>query len=255
MLNLAHQYLKRVVSDGDNYRDIELGISRAGTLTAAIQAGLTATGLTTYTVSPDSNSGLRITHTGSPSAVVISAANAVAIQNGIVNSAGTAGATGGASTKTGTGVISQGVLGSPAPTVDQLGNRYQVSFSVSGGVTTYSITGADASGAILPTANQPGALPTNVAYTSGQNISFNGIQFDIQGAPANGDTFTVVPSTNVSVFQTVTSLISALNGLDQSLTKVLSVRASVGSRLSQLSALQTSGSALNTVYNQNLSSL
>ncbi|MBI1173840.1 MAG: flagellar hook-associated protein 3 [Sideroxydans sp.] len=249
-----------------------------GTLAAAIQAGLTAAGLTTYTVSPDSGSGLRITHTGSPNAVAISAANAVAIQNGIVNSAGTAGATAGTSTNTGTGVISQGVLGSPAPTVDQLGNRYQVSFSVSGGVTTYSITGADASGAILPTANQPGALPTNVAYTSGQTIGFNGIQFDIQGAPANGDTFTVVPSTNVSVFQTVTSLISALNtpvtsgnaaasaalnqqlntalsGLDQSLTKVLSVRASVGSRLSQLSALQTSGSALNTVYKQNLSSL
>lgn len=187
-------------------------------------------------------------------------------------------ATSATATNTGTGIISQGSLASPAPTALQLGNSYTITFAVAAGVTTYSITGTDSTGAALPTAGQPAALPTNVAYTSGQTILFNGMQFDIQGAPANGDTFNIAPSTNVSVFQTVTDLVNALNnapdlnnpaglaqfnqklgaalsGLDQALNKTLTVRASVGSRLSEIDALQASGDALGTIYKQQLSQL
>lgn len=186
-------------------------------------------------------------------------------------------ATGAAAANTGTASISQGGVASPGPTAAQLGNSYQLAFSVVAGVTTYSVTGTDSTGAALPTAAQPGALPTNVAYTSGQNISFNGIQFDVQGVPANGDAFTVAPSTNVSVFQTITDLITTLNtplpgtaagatafnqklssamsNLDQAMTKVLTVRASVGARLNELDTLQTSGDALGTVYKSQISQL
>lgn len=187
-------------------------------------------------------------------------------------------ATSATTTNTGSGIISQGSLVSPPPTTLQAGNTYTVTFTVTAGVTTYSITGKDATGAALPTVAQPGALPANVAYTSGQAISFNGIQFNVQGAPANGDTFTVQPSTNVSVFQTITNLISALNvsivpgdaaataqlnqqvgaaigGLNNAVNNVLTVRASVGSRMSEISALQSSSNSLSTVYQQQLSQL
>lgn len=186
-------------------------------------------------------------------------------------------ATGASAANTGTAIIGQGSLATPAPTADQLGNSYSITFSVVAGTTTYSITGTDSTGAALPTAAQPGALPTGVAYTSGQNISFNGIQFDIAGTPANGDVFTVAPSTNVSVFQTIKDMINTLNtpvgssatamtaynqklnsamsSLDQALSKVLTVRSSVGARMSELDALKTSGDALGTVYKQQLSQL
>ena len=187
-------------------------------------------------------------------------------------------ATSSSTTNSGTGVISQGSLVNPVPTSLQAGNTYTVTFTVTGTTTTYSITGTDSTGAALPTAAQPGTLPTNVAYTSGQSISFNGIQFNVQGAPASGDTFTVQPSTNVSVFQTMTNLINSLNtsiaqgdsaaqaqlnqqvgaaigGLNQALSSVLTVRASVGSRMSEVSTLQSSGRTLKTVYQQQLSNL
>lgn len=188
-------------------------------------------------------------------------------------------ATAASTSNTGSGVISQGSLTSPPPSSLQAGNSYTLTFAVdAAGATTYSVTGTDSTGAALPTVAQPGALPTNVAYTSGQSIGFNGIQFNVQGVPANGDTFTVAPSTNVSVFQTITNLVTSLNtaiipgdsaataqlnqqvgaaisGLNQAVTNVLTVRASVGSRESEISSLQTSSSSLDTIYRQQLSNL
>lgn len=184
-------------------------------------------------------------------------------------------ATQAAATNTGSGVIGQGELASPPPTAAQLGNHYTLTFSVAGGVTTYSVTGTDATGAPLPTAGQPSpplSLPVAATYASGQVIGFNGIQFDISGSPANGDTFTIAPSTNESIFQTISELISALdgggspaqltnslgralNGLDRGLENVLTVRASLGSRLRELDALQITGEDLGLQFRQTLSQL
>ncbi|MDE2621567.1 MAG: flagellar hook-associated protein FlgL [Betaproteobacteria bacterium] len=183
------------------------------------------------------------------------------------------------SSNSGSGIISQGNVTSPPPTTLQQGNTYTVTFTVgTGGATTYTITGTDASGAALPTAAQTATLPANQSYTSGQTISFNGIEFSIQGTPASGDTFTVQPSTNVSVFQTVQNLINTLNtaqppgnttasatysqqldqamgNLNQSLNSVLTVRARVGSNLSQITSLQSTGDTLNLQYQSAISQL
>lgn len=181
-------------------------------------------------------------------------------------------------TNAGSGTISVGSLTTPPPTATQLGNTYTLNFSVAAGVTTYTVTGTDSTGAALPTGAQPGALPTNQAYTSGQPITFNGIQFDIQGAPASGDTFTVAPSTNESVFTTISNLIntlntpsipgnpasatlltagvnSALNGMDNVLNSVLVTRASLGSRLKEMDALKATGTDLGVQYQSTLSAL
>ena len=169
---------------------------------------------------------------------------------------------------TGSGVISQGVV---TNSTLYSSNSYRVTFGAGG--TTYSITDV--------TAGPPGvavAGQTNVAYTSGQAISFNGIQFQITGTPAAGDTFNITPSSNQSVFDTLNNLITALKtplagataatiaanaqamsdgiaALGQDLNSVLAVRATTGARLNELSALQTTSTQLGLQYQTTLSSI
>jgi flagellar hook-associated protein 3 FlgL len=169
-----------------------------------------------------------------------------------------------AAANTGTGTISQGVV-----TNSSLynGDSFQVTFGAGG--TTYSVTDVT-SGANV--------IPAGTAYVSGQAISFNGIQFSITGTPAAGDTFNVTPSTNQSVFDTLNKLITTLstplagasaavvaangqamsdglNALTQDLNNVLGVRATTGSRLNELTALQSTGTQLGLQYQQTLSTI
>lgn len=164
-------------------------------------------------------------------------------------------------TNTGTGVISSGSVTNPAALV--AGNSYSIAFSVVAGVTSYTVTGA-------PTALAPPMA--GIPYVSGQAISFDGMQLDIKGVPANGDTFTVAPSTNESVFKTISDLINALNApvvganltnsvnrglnnLDNALNNVLTTRATLGLRLNELDALQTAGVDMGLQFKQSLSNL
>ena len=168
-------------------------------------------------------------------------------------------ATQAASANTGTGIISLGSVTNPALLT---GNNYSVTISVVGGVTTYDVTNTTTSAAVS----------TGNPYVSGQAISFDGIQLAIQGAPANGDTFTVTPSVNASVFKTISDLITALNtpvvganlanslkqginALDNALNKVLSIRASLGLRLNEIDSLQTMGDNIGLQFKKTLSQL
>lgn len=177
---------------------------------------------------------------------------------------------------TGSGVISPGLVTNPA-LYNSTQNKYQVTFTVTAAtppVTTYSVTN-------VTTVAPPGvavAGMTNVPYVSGQAISFNGIQFDIKGAPANGDLFDITPSTNQSVFATLTNLINtlqspvatgsvastaaynqglsnALGNLDQGLNNILGIRATLGSRLREIDALNLTGDELSLQYKQTLSQI
>jgi flagellar hook-associated protein 1 FlgK len=64
--------------------------------------------------------------------------------------------------------------------------NHEIRFTVSGGVTTYDV---------INTATAT-AVSSGNAYTSGAAISFGGVEFAINGTPADGDTFTVGPNTN-----------------------------------------------------------
>ena len=107
------------------------------------------------------------------------------------------------------------------------------------------------------------------AYVSGQNITFDGVQFDIKGDPADGDNFQVEPSTKQSIFTTVQGFIDALRApgsgpagqaslsnklnqlqvnVDNATDNVLSVQAAVGSRLKELDYLDSSGDDLVLQY-------
>jgi flagellar hook-associated protein 3 FlgL len=168
-------------------------------------------------------------------------------------------------TRGGTGIISPGVVKTPAAVT---GHNYTLNFTVSGtpAATTYTVNDV----------NTGTAVASNVPYVAGQPIAFDGIQMDVTGAPANGDVFKVDPSKNQSVFETMTSLIGALRGptgtpqagaaltnalnlanqnISNSLDNVLSVRASVGARLSELDHLDSAGEDLNLQYASQLSDL
>jgi flagellar hook-associated protein 3 FlgL len=163
----------------------------------------------------------------------------------------------------GTGVIGPGAVVTPAGLT---GHNYQINFTVAAGVTTYDVVDATSS-TTLSVAN---------SYTSGSTISFDGLEFDIQGVPANGDQFTVAPSTNQSLFKTLSDLIAvvaapvngqaggarlsnglnaALLNLDRGLDNILGIRAAVGTRLQEVDALQSAGEDLALQYQQTLSQL
>ncbi|MET0322981.1 MAG: flagellar hook-associated protein FlgL [Duganella sp.] len=175
----------------------------------------------------------------------------------------------------GTGIISPGSVSDPSKLT---GSKYQIDFQVTPAtpgvpaVTTYTVTDL--------TLNQP-VPPTPVPavpqpYTSGENISFDGMQFDIKGAPANGDQFSVEPSTKKSVFTAIEDMVKALrapgsgpagqaslsnalnqaqNSIDNTADNILSVQAAVGSRLKEIDFLDGAGDDLKLQYATVLSDL
>jgi flagellar hook-associated protein 3 FlgL len=172
-----------------------------------------------------------------------------------------------AATNTGAGIVSPGAVTDRSKLT---GHDYAVNFAVSGtpAVTTYSVVDNSVSPAANVLQDQP--------YTAGASINFDGIAFDVKGAPANGDSFTVKPSGKQSVFTTVTDLIKTLrtpdtgsagkaalaNGLataganmQNALDNVLTVQASVGARMKELDSLDSTGSDLDTQYQATLSGL
>lgn len=146
------------------------------------------------------------------------------------------------------------------------GDDYQITFSVVGTTTTYSVTNLTTS-TVLSSGNP---------YTDGSAIVVDGMQVDIQGSPANGDQFSLIPSGRKSVFDTINDLITALstpvvvpadsarlanaltlagNELSNALDKVLETRASVGARLKELDMLEETGSYMHLQNQTRLSEL
>jgi flagellar hook-associated protein 3 FlgL len=78
------------------------------------------------------------------------------------------------------------------------GNNYTITFSIVGGVTSYSV---------------PNSTPAiaNANYIEGQAIQFDGISITPKGSPANGDTLSVAPSTRVSLFTVLDNAINSIN--------------------------------------------
>ncbi|RMG57734.1 MAG: flagellar hook-associated protein 3, partial [Gammaproteobacteria bacterium] len=143
---------------------------------------------------------------------------------------------------TGSGSITTGVVtdlatwqATTAPT-----DSYTISFTAP---DTFVITGTN------------GFNSGPLAYQSGTDIQFQGISVRIDGQPATGDTFTVAPSAQDSIFETYTRAIQALEQgggspqnsaalhtdlgrvleqLDQAQLRMNDIRARVGARLNAL---------------------
>ena len=144
----------------------------------------------------------------------------------------------------GAGNTGSGVLGASTVVDATLydGGTYAINFPTAG---TYEVR--DSSNALITSGN----------YSTGQTISFKGLQVTLNGQPAVNDTFSVKPSQNQNILTSVQNLLNALlsstgtpaaaarlnnsigtaiNNLDQALQQSSNVRASVGSRLNAIDA-------------------
>jgi flagellar hook-associated protein 3 FlgL len=177
--------------------------------------------------------------------------------NQIKTGNGTFNVTAGAA-NTGTGVIGATSVTDPA--------------AYDGGSYTIQLTAPD-SYEVLNSANVSVSTGT---YTSGQAISFDGLQVTLSGAPATGDTFAVAPSTDQSMFTTVQNLVnalqqaptagsgstvlnnsiaSAIDNIDQALDQTQTIQSSVGARLNTITTQQSVATTQQTQLQQSISTL
>ena len=130
------------------------------------------------------------------------------------------------------------------------------------------------------------AYTPSMPYTPGRVIKLEdtqtatpadfGASVVMEGIPASGDSFTITPSTNQSIFTTLRRAIDTLTtgiggaytsteysnrlagslaGIDQALENVNKVRSSVGSSLKELDSLTNTGEDLQLQYSASLSTL
>jgi flagellar hook-associated protein 3 FlgL len=142
-------------------------------------------------------------------------------------------------------------------------DNYQLTFT---SPTNYQITDTTTGTTVV----------ANGTYTSGTAIQFDGVEVTVTGAPAAGDSFNVAPSGNQSMFATLnqlttalsqpadtsaskaqlaTSLASALTNIDQDVSHLSTVSASVGARLNMLTAQATTNTATSTTLTSQQSNL
>jgi flagellar hook-associated protein 3 FlgL len=153
----------------------------------------------------------------------------------------------GAATNTGTGSIGVGTVANAAAWVP---DTYTVSFT---SPTAYTVT------------NSVGTVVSTVTnFKDGDAISFNGVQIPMTGTPAAGDTFTVAKAGTASAFDTLQSLITTLNDptlsnaqissklggalqqIDNAISNLSNVSASVGARINSITSSQGAAQALQT---------
>jgi flagellar hook-associated protein 3 FlgL len=161
---------------------------------------------------------------------------------------------------TGSGIIDSGSVVDSAQWVP---DNYQLTFT---SPTNYQVTDTTTGTTVV----------ANGTYTSGTAIQFDGVEVTVTGAPAAGDSFNVAPSGNQSMFATLnqlttalsqpadtsaskaqlaTSLASALTNIDQTVSHLSTVSASVGARLNLLTAQATTNTATSTTLTSQQSNL
>jgi flagellar hook-associated protein 3 FlgL len=171
-----------------------------------------------------------------------------------------------------TGTATFSALSVTDPTDPLYGHKFEVQFAVDPltSATTYTVM----DNSVVP----PAALGPATTYTAGAEIEVGGVSFTVEGVPANGDTMSLSPAkqAGTDIFANVQEVIDALRKplstdadraalnntlatanrkMSNSLDNVLTVRASVGSRMQELDALDTIGENRGLTYQQTLSSL
>jgi len=151
-----------------------------------------------------------------------------------------------------------------------------ITFSVAGPNTTYSVTRA--SNAAPISGGVPSQVLTNIPYTPGSAIEFEGVHLEISGAPANGDVFTAVHSNpqKLDVLTIVEQLANGLNSLgggeasnlergelisdallslDGALTSVNQTMAEIGSRLNTIESVEQANGEIKLFHQSTLSGI
>ena len=170
---------------------------------------------------------------------------------------------------TGTGTLASGSIANQSALV--AGFDYQIRFT---SATTYDIYRQ-------PAGSSPAAwasFDTGNTYVAGSEITdIPGISMSITGQPQTSDQFNVMASTNQGLFQTFKNLAAAFrmstdnsptakatasnqiytefSNLDQALTHVVSVQASIGSRMNELDSMKSMSESLDLDYSEKISNL
>jgi flagellar hook-associated protein 3 FlgL len=156
--------------------------------------------------------------------------------------------------------------GSVADASQLTGDSYEITFDDTG--SSYTVKN------LTQDAYVPDSTP--IDYATGTPITVDGMKFEIKGAPAAGDSFTIDKSEKESIFTTVTNLISLLRApandasakaalsaglataqtnLSGSLDNVLTARSTAGTSLKEIDYLDTAGADLDLQYTSTLSGL
>lgn len=173
-----------------------------------------------------------------------------------------------------------GVIGAPAITDPQgtnVGKPFTIEFSDNGGALQYTVRAFNADGSEAEVSGPHDYDPDTVTIKLP-----GGVQVAFSGAPAATDKFTVEPASapangDLNVFDTLDDIIlalstptsgdpvsqaklanalgSAMQKIDVNYDQVLTVRASVGSRLAEIDAIDASGSTRGLGYANQLSKL
>jgi flagellar hook-associated protein 3 FlgL len=157
----------------------------------------------------------------------------------------------------GSGIVGATTVSNPAA---YDGGTYAITFTAPG---TYKVT-------------EGATLVTTGTYTDGGTIAFNGVQVTLSGQPATGDSFSLAPSANQSLFTTVQNLVNALqtgvsspasstalnnsinssiNNIDQALNQTSNVRATIGGRLNAITTQQSVATSQQTQLKQSITNL
>lgn len=150
---------------------------------------------------------------------------------------------------TGTASVSVGSIVNPAVYVP---DNYTMSFALNTqGNLVVMVSGAT-TGNVIPASGLPDDAPV---YQDGMAVTFNGMEMTISGTPLAGDTFSITPSQNQSIFATIQNMIVNLNQpfdtavakaatytdnnqliaeLDSAINNVLDYQSDLGARLNQL---------------------
>lgn len=168
---------------------------------------------------------------------------------------------------TGTASIDTGSVTDPAQWVP---DTYTISFT---SPTQYQIEDTTTGNLVALGTDGSGNPVYTAAYTSGDAISFAGVQVTLSGSPAAGDTFTVAPAGTTSAFGTLSSLIAtldsttlntgqiatqiagALQQIDGAINNIDNVQASVGARTNAITAAQSSAQSNQTTLQTSVSQL
>jgi flagellar hook-associated protein 3 FlgL len=146
------------------------------------------------------------------------------------------------------------------------GAQYDISFAQSGQSLTYQVTsGTGAPGSAGYSATS--GVVASGTFAAGSGLSFGGVQVEINGTPAAGDSFAVQPGATTSLFQTVQNLITALqmpqstgaqttqatqalqniiSNIASAQTNVLSAQATLGSNLAEIQSVASQTSSQST---------
>lgn len=156
--------------------------------------------------------------------------------------------------------LAQGVTNVSQVTAAGLaGTEYDISFSGTGSSLSYEVT----SGQGTPGSagyNATSGIVASGGYAVGSSVDFAGMEIEVSGTPATGDSFTVQPGATTTFFQTVQNAITALDmpqsgGAQSTLaqqaiqnvlanianaqTSLLSAQATLGANLAEIQSVQT----------------